>query len=193
MRPVPCASLVLSLVVTILFGTSAAAQDATPGATPVAAAAATPTAGAAEILFVQSFTTGRLEPGAEPGAATLTLQGPVGETVYFSDRPERIAGTIALTQFLDILAQEAAEPLNAALVIDRPEGDAVVVVEVLGGTVDAAGTVTYDVIVLSDSGEFGTDMTGTAELLTEVTGAMDFGSNHLFVDGACSPWDPRGC
>jgi hypothetical protein len=181
---------VLSLVVTILFGTSAAAQDATPGATPVAA---TPTAGAAEVLFVQSFTTGRLEPGADPGAAILTLQGPVGETVYFSDRPERTAGTIALTQFLEILAQETAEPLNAALVIDRPEGDAVVVVEVLGGTVDAAGTVTYDVVVLSDSGEFGTDMTGTAELLTEVTGAMDFGSNHLFVDGACSPWDPRGC
>jgi hypothetical protein len=198
---VPFASLVLSLVITILFGIPAVAQDATPGATPVVApaatpavaAGATPTAGAAEILFVQSFTTGRLEPGAEAGAAILTLQGPVGETVYFSDRPERTAGTIALTQFLEILAQETAEPLNAALVIDRPEGDAVVVVELLDGTVDPAGTVIYDVLVLSESGAFGTDMTGTAELLTEVTGAMDFGSNHLFVDGACSPLDPRCC
>ncbi len=113
MGPVPCASLVLSLVVTILFGTPAAAQDAAPGATPVAApaaipvaaAAASPAAGAAEILFVQSFTTGRLEPGTEAGAAILTLQGFVGETIYFSDRPERTAGTIALTQFLEIMAQ----------------------------------------------------------------------------------------
>ncbi len=196
MRPVPTVPLALSLVVTILFGPPAMAQDATPGATPVVApvangADATPTAGAAEVLFVQSFTTGRLEPGAEPGAAILTLQGPVGETVYFSDRPERTAGTIALTEFLEVLAQEAADPLNAALVIDRPEGDAVVVVELLDGTVDASGTVIYDVLILSESGAFGTDMTGTAELLTEVTGAMDFGSNHLFVDGACSPLDPR--
>ncbi len=67
------------------------------------------------------------------------------------------------------------------------------VVELLDGTVDPAGTVIYDVLVLSESGAFGTDMTGTAELLTEVTRAIDFGSNHLFVDGACNPWDPRGC
>ena len=67
------------------------------------------------------------------------------------------------------------------------------VVELLDGTVDPAGTVIYDVPVLSESGAFGTDMTGTAELITELTEAMDFGSNHLFVDGACSPWDPRGC
>ncbi|MGH2618719.1 MAG: hypothetical protein ACRDJC_26115, partial [Thermomicrobiales bacterium] len=147
----------------------------------------------AEVLFVQSFTTGRLEPGGAAGAAVLTLQGPVGETVYFTDRPDRGAGTIALQQFLDVLAQQEAEPLNAALVIDRDEGDAVVIVELLAGTVDEAGTVTYDVRVLTDPAAHPTDMTGTAEPLTEITAMMDFGSSHLFVDGACSPLDPRGC
>lgn len=220
MRAIPLASLVLALAGGILTGPVALAQDATPGATsagtpvvaaatpvaaspaaaspvgasaaiPDAAGAATPAAEAAEVLFVQSFTTGRLEPGAEPGAAVLTLQGPVGETVYFSDRPQRSAGTIALAQFLEVLAQDSADPLNAALVIDRAEGDAVVVVELLDGSVDAAGTVIYDVRVLAETASFHTDMTVTAEMLTELTGAIDFGSSHLFVDGACSPWDPR--
>lgn len=198
-RSRPLVQGVLSLVVTILLGTGAAAQETTPGATPsaapgatpVAAAVATPSAAPVEVLFVQSFTVGRLAPGAEAGVATLTLQGPVGETIYFADRPNRGAGTVALEEFLQVLAQEAADPLNAALVIDRPEGDQVVVVEMLDGTVDASGTVTYDVRVLADPGQFETDMTSTAEPLVEITEAFDFGSSHLFVDGACSPWDPR--
>lgn len=194
MRPAPFAAVVLSLGISILFGTVAAAQDATPvaspsaapGATPVAAPGATPTAAPLEVLFVQSFTVGRLEPAAEPGTATLTLQQPEGETVYFADRPNRVAGTVAFDQFLRLLTQETADPPNAALVIDRPEGDAVVIVELLDGTVDAAGTVTYDVRVLADPGTHPTDMTRTAALLPEVTGAIDFGSSHLFVDGACN-------
>ena len=38
-------------------------------------------------------------------------------------------------------------------------------------------------------------MTQTAELLPEITGAIDFGSSHLFVDSACyfNPLDPRRC
>ena len=91
-----------------------------------------------------------MESGAKAGTARLTLHQPVGETVYFAERPNRVAGTVALEGFLQILAQEAADPLNAALVIDRPEGDAVVIVELLDGTVDAAGTVLYDVRVLAD-------------------------------------------
>lgn len=194
MRPLSFVSVVLSFVVTTLFSTGATAQEATPVAAPGTTPAATPSAAAPlAVLFVQSFTVGRLEPGAEPGTAILTLQQPVGETVYFADRPNRVAGAVALAEFLQVLEQEAADPLNAALVIDRPEGDAVVIVELLAGAVDEAGTVRYDVRVLADPGAHPTDMTRTAEALTEITGMMDFGSSHLFVDSACSPWDPRGC
>jgi hypothetical protein len=81
--------------------------------------------------------------------------------------------------------------LNAALVIDRPEGDAVVVVELLGGAVDAAGTVTYDVLVLDEPGAHPTDMTLTAAALTEIPEAVDFGASHLFIDNATLIHDPE--
>ncbi len=182
MRSLSLVPVLLFLVATTLLGSAAAAQEATPMATPMAAPV--------EVLFVQSFTAGRLEPAAELGTATLTLQGPVGETIYFADHPNRGAGAVALKQFLAVLTQAAADPLNAALVIDRPEGDAVVVVELVEGTVDAAGTVTYNVRVLADSGELDTDMTQTAEPLPEITAVIDFGSSHLFVDGSCNLGNP---
>jgi hypothetical protein len=183
MRSMLFVSVVLSLIAATLFGTGAVAQEATPGAVAVATPAATPAAAAlGEVLLAQAFTIGRLEPTGEPGAARLMLQGPEGETVYFGDRPSRRAGTVALEQILEVLAQPAAEPVTAALVIDQPEGDTVVIVELVSGTVDAAGTVTYDVRVLSDPSAHDTDMTQTARALTEIAAAFDFGDSHLFIN-----------
>ena len=178
MRPLLKVSVVLSLVVSVFLGSGAAAQEATQMVTPMAS----PVAGAPlHALFVQSFTTGRLEPGAETGTATLTLQGPVGETVYFYDQPDRIAGAVASDAFWQVLGPETAKPLNAALVIDRPEGDEVIPLELVDGSADAAGTVTYTVRVLPDTSALGFDMTQSATPLTEVSGAFDFGSSHFFV------------
>ena len=65
----PCVSVVLALVVATQVSTGAAAQEATPVATPMAMTdatpGATPAAAPLQVLFVQSFTAGRLEPGAE--------------------------------------------------------------------------------------------------------------------------------
>ncbi len=46
------------------------------------------------MLFVQSFQSGSIAPvdGAE-GRYTVTLEQGLGQTIYFSDRPERIVGT----------------------------------------------------------------------------------------------------
>jgi hypothetical protein len=178
MRPLLQGSVVLLLVGSVLFGSGAAAQEATPLATPMAS----PVAGAPlHALFVQAFTTGRLEPGAEAGTATLTLLAPVGETVYFSDQPERIAGVVASDALWQVLGPETAKPLHAALILDRPAGDQVVALELVDGSADAAGTVTYTVRVLPDTSALGFDLTQSATPLTDVTDAFDFGPSHLFV------------
>jgi len=51
------------------------------------------TADQVELLFVQNGTAGRYD------GRTLTLQG-VGPTIFFSDRPQRIAGQIHTTEFI---------------------------------------------------------------------------------------------
>jgi hypothetical protein len=178
MRPLLKVFGVLSLVVPVLLGSGAAAQEATPMATPMAS----PVAGApSQALFVQAFTTGRLEPGTEAGTATLTLQAPVGETVYFYDQPDRIAGAVASDAMWQVLGPQTAKPLHGALILDRPEGDQVIFMELADGSVDAAGTVIYTIRVLPDSSAFGFDMSKSATPLAEVTGTFDFGPSHLFV------------
>ncbi len=89
-----------------------AAQEATPAATPDPATGA---AAETEYLFVQTFGSGTLTPHAtETDLYTLTLTGGAAETVYFSDRPERITGTVPTTQFLDELGFTPDNPPNAA-------------------------------------------------------------------------------
>lgn len=74
--------VLLSVVAVVTFGIgfgitrqSAVAQEATPGAEA---------AEMAEVLVVQSFAAGRLDPAGEPGRATLTLEPPVGDAVYLT-------------------------------------------------------------------------------------------------------------
>lgn len=174
MRSILVITTVLSLFVAIAHDASVTAQDATPVASPVGGA---PEAA----LFVQAFTVGKLEPGAEAGMATLTLQGPEGETIYFRDQPGRAAGSVAFDNFVQILGGAAGSALPAAVVIDRPEGDQVVAFELMDGMIDASGTLTYTVR-LTDPSALSTDLSQTATPLTEVTAAMDIGPNHLFVD-----------
>lgn len=178
MRTLMVTAAILSLFFSIMQTASVAAQDATPAAQ----AAASPVAGAPPAaLFVQTFTVGKLEPGAEAGTATLTLQGPDGESVYFGDQPGRFAGAVAFDNFVQILGQAAGRPLPAAVIIDRPEGDQVIAFELTEGTVDASGTLTYTV-QLTDPSALSTDLTQSAAPLTDVTSALDFGPSHLFVD-----------
>lgn len=180
------APVVLSLAAAVLLGAATAAQVATPG--PAEAASA-------RFLFVQTFTAGQLEPGAEAGAATLTLEQPAGQTIYFSDAPARVAGLASIEQFLAVLAAAEADPPNAALVIEAsdPDQDQVVIVELLSGSVDDAGAVTYDVRVLADPSALDFDLTLAARPLAELTEPVDFGTSHLFIDSGCSPMDPRDC
>jgi hypothetical protein len=54
------------------------------------------------MLFVQTFASGSLLPKeGEEGTFILTLNGGYGRTIGFSDRPERIVGSVPTQQFLD--------------------------------------------------------------------------------------------
>ncbi|MCC6792556.1 MAG: hypothetical protein IT336_12775 [Thermomicrobiales bacterium] len=166
---------------------TASAQQATPVATGETDQNAT-------FLFVQTYTSGSLRPNPNagtPAAATptpgdgadylLTLEGHHGETIYFSDRPERVFGEAPTDQFLDGFNFTPNNPPNAALVAESAEGgDDVVVLELITPFYDeAAGTVTYGANILSDyQGE------GLAFAAAQQDGDVPeaFGRASLFID-----------
>ena len=162
---------------------------------PVAAQDATPAADAAEdpvFMYVQTFGSGTLEPKAGSGDTfALTLEQGLGQTVYFSDRPERVVGAAPTPRFLDGLGFTPANPPNAALVAESAPGTTeIAVVELFNPAYDAAThTATYEAKVLAD-------YEATLELgfhrqpgdLAQL--APRFGAAHLFIDD-CP--DVSGC
>jgi hypothetical protein len=164
-----------------------AAQDATP------AAGGEGTLSSSEFLFVQSFESGSIAPkdGAE-GTYTVTLQHGLGQTLYFSDRPERIVGVASTSQFLDGLGFSPDNPPNAALVIGSDDGGTdIAVVELTNPTYDeASSTATYDVSVLENFAS-DVDMQLQADPVDLATVASSFGSAHLFIDDC--PNDTISC
>lgn len=107
-----------------------AAQDATPAASPVDEAAKP------AFLFVQLAESGSWEPKpGEDGVFLLTLRGTGEQTLYFSDRPERIVGTMDTDRFFDALGFTPVNPPNAAVVVETSAGERdVLVVELLNPT-----------------------------------------------------------
>ena len=133
------------------FGGRAAARQATPGSTPQPGEEPV-------FLFVQTATSGRGEVNPAAGTPTvdgtpvpgggapflITLEGHSGQTVYFSDRPDRIAGAAPTQNFLDGLGFTPENPPNAALVSEFDAGQGVVVMELFQPSYDpASGTLTY--------------------------------------------------
>ncbi len=169
----------------------AMAQDG--ASTPVTVDGVTLTDGA--FLFVQSAASGTF--AANPGAGTLvadgaatpgggadyllTLEGHAGNTIYFSDRPERIFGEGPTDQFIAGLGFSPANPPNAALVTSDADGNEdILVVELLSPVYDAnAGSVAYGVNILSDY-EGGLDFVAGRQA-DEDLGAT-FGEASLFID-----------
>jgi hypothetical protein len=135
-----------------------------------------------EFLFAQIFQGGAWAPkDGEEGTYTLTLTGAAANTVYFSDRPERIAGLSSNQEFLDGLGFTPTNPPNAALVAAADGGDQdVLVIELLNPAWDGNGTLTYDAKVLADYGE-----TGLAHLAQQQANyefPESFGEGGLFID-----------
>lgn len=115
-----------------------------------------PVAGATEeLLFVQVAESGSAEPlSDEPGAYLLILANSSGQTLYFSDRPERLAGIFSTSEFISDAASAAIRP-NAALAFRPGSGDSeakVAALELSDPTYDAtSGLISYKARLL----EFG--------------------------------------
>ena len=174
------AGLVAGALAATGLGT-ARAQEATPAAT---------SGEKTMFLFLQSFRSGTVVPkeGAD-GTYTLTLEQGLGQTVYFSDRPERIVGTAPTPQFLEGLGFAPDNPPNAALVVETAPGDTeIAVVELTNSAYETmTHTATYDVKVLAEwENELGVGLTETP---TDLAAFGDsFGAAHLFIDD-CSNAD----
>jgi hypothetical protein len=155
----------------------------TPGVTLVGTPEANGEAKKVMFLFLQSFETGSLTPKPDaPGHFTLTLDRGLGETIYFSDRPERVFGSLPTPQFLEALGFLPENPPNAALIGEHGDGDKeVVVLELFAPTYDdTTHTATYDVVLLEDWRQLGDGFGKTTD--EEQNAARDFTAAHLFID-----------
>jgi hypothetical protein len=166
-------------------------------ATPDTATQATGPAGAhpegiharpdTEFLFAQAFTGGTWAPKeGENGAYTLALTGAAAQTVYFSDRPERLVGLLPNQEFFDKLGFTPETPPNAALVADTDGGQDILVIELRNPAYDASSaSLTYDARVLADYGE--TDLSSLARRQADYDFPQSFSTGGLFIDD--SPFD----
>ncbi len=110
-----------------------------------------------------------------------------GTTVYFSDRPERVAGLVEIVDFVDERVFSPSDPPNAALAITTETGQDVLIVELRSPQYDATTrTVTYDAQLID-----GYEREGLAFLARQQTDqVMDetFAAGSLFVDQvSCQP------
>lgn len=171
------------------FGPATLAQQATPvvEATPVAS-------GEVEVLFVQTFGSGTFVPDvASEGDYTLTLENGTGQTTYFSDRPDRVVGTLSDEQFLDGRAFDSADPANAAIVAQAGDNQDTLIVELFDPSLDSAsGTVSYTARLL-DGQPQGAALASLAARQADNAVDAEFGPVSLFIDQlSCGP-DGASC
>ena len=157
------------------LGRGAVAQEGSPVAT----------GDRVPFMFVQTFGAGSLVPLAdEDGTLVLEADHLAGQTIFFSDRPERIVGMVPTADFLGTGSQNGglgftpADPPNAALVLDD---GTITVVELIDPTYDAAtGMVTYAVRVLEEVEQI--DLQLQQVPLSAVEAVRDFTAASLFID-----------
>ena len=98
-------------------------------------------------MFVQTADSGTFEATKDNTSFKLTLNNVSPQTIYFSDRPSRIAGDVANDKFITGLGFDPANPPNAAVVLSEPESKEsdVVIVSLFNPVYDAnKKTLSYD-------------------------------------------------
>lgn len=165
-------ALVLVVAVAVLLGAAAGTQPATAEA-----------GGDPDVFVVQSFLSGRLSPlTGEDGTAALAFPGPIGDALYFGERPGREVGSLSIEDLPTSVREAEADPPNAALVASLDDGGEMqAVVELLGGDVDADGAVTDRLRLLGMADHSGIALEEDAP--ADLAGAIVFGSGQLFIDG----------
>lgn len=173
---------------TLAVGASLLASTVSAGHFRSVAAQATPVPASSgdgvQLLFVQSFGASRLDPDpADSSQWILTLSDGTGHTLYFSDRPGRLAGTIPTDRFVSVFASQTVEdPANAALVAQTADDAEVThAFELLGLAYDAqAGVATYTVRFLSDPSAL--EITFRQPPLQTLSEPVAYGQSEVFID-----------
>ncbi|WP_415283453.1 hypothetical protein [Candidatus Nitrososphaera sp. FF02] len=109
------------------------------------------------LLLVQHADSGTIEEENDASTSAiykLTLNGVSTNVMYFSDRPERIVSQMTTQLYVDGWNEGqdsfAADPPNAALVMNKDEGENIIVVELLNPVYDSeTQTLVYDVVSLN--------------------------------------------
>jgi hypothetical protein len=104
-------------------------------------------------MFVQNANSGSFIPLQDKkNLYTFTLEGVFPQTIFFSDRPERVVGQAPMQKFLDGLGFSRANPPNAAIeILGGSEEADVIVVELFDPVYDAANkTLRYTVSILEE-------------------------------------------
>lgn len=140
---------------------------------------------APEFLFIQTYRAGAIAPKVGGnGRYILTLEAGTGQTVYFSDRPDRVVGATPTTQFLNTLGFPDDNPPNAALVVEDGAGNTdVAVIELFEPVYDPVTRgVTYEVEVLGNwQDELKVGLSDAP--IDPAALEPSFGTAHLFIDG----------
>ncbi len=173
----------LALGASLLVGAASVAQlrgSAAHDATPETGSSAD----GVQLLFVQSFGASRLEPDPiESEQWILTLSDGTGHTLYFSDRPDRVAGNIPTDRFVTQFSKETADdPANAALVAQTDTGTEVThALELRSLSYDAeSGTATYTVRFLPDPTEL--QIAFEEPPLQTLNEPVAYGQSEVFID-----------
>lgn len=136
-------------------------------------------------MFVQTFGAGSID-AATDGVPLLLLVADhvAGQTLYFSDRPERIVGMVPTEKLLSSgenssgIGFTAENPPNAALVL--PD-DKILIVELIDPSYDpATGQIRYQLRVLDDVSQL--DLELDTEPLKAADAVGEFAAASLFID-----------
>jgi hypothetical protein len=124
-----------------------------------------------ESMFVQTAR------GISSDGATVTLEGVAPSTLYFSDRPQREAGQMATTDFVDLWGEGEnsfeTDPPNAVLSFLEPGGD-----------------VPDDVVVVIREPQLEADRLSYSIEVLEGAVPASAGSVSLFIDPFGRPLSP---
>lgn len=168
-----------------------------------AAQAATPVAESGPaFLFVQLSEGGQWQPKPDvEGVYELTLLGVGSQALFFSDRPERIVGTVPTDRFLESLGFTPVNPPNAAAVVRTPDGERDVLVIELFNPIytrefdgDGGASLRYDARVLDAYSEDG--LTSWYAEQDDAELPSEFSDVSLFIDDCpdlttCFALDPE--
>ncbi|HEX9501515.1 MAG TPA: hypothetical protein VGA10_07680, partial [Thermoanaerobaculia bacterium] len=116
----------------------------------LACSSTAPSPGPASLLYVQTASSGSFEPLPGTNKYRLVLSDVSPRVIYFTDRPNRIAGQVSTAEFLDKIGFGGPLDPNAAIEIAEGTPDSDLVIGALSKPAyDAPSrTLSYEVAVL---------------------------------------------